>query len=67
MFFLFGYGRRQKHLGAGQTRACPRCHNTTQWARMREYSQFSVFFIPIARWNRRNFEACGICGAAVAV
>ncbi|EON32808.1 hypothetical protein GTC6_10626 [Gordonia terrae C-6] len=34
---------------------------------MREYSQFSVFFIPIARWNRRNFEACGICGAALAV
>lgn len=67
VFFLFGYGPKQQHLGAGQTRTCPRCHNTTQWARMREFKQFTVFFIPIARWGRREFETCGICGAAVAV
>ncbi|GAC52579.1 zinc-ribbon domain-containing protein [Gordonia amicalis] len=66
VFFLFGFGRRQQHLGAGHTRTCPRCHNTTQWARMREYSQFTLFFIPVARWGRRQFEACGICGATVA-
>jgi hypothetical protein len=34
---------------------------------MREFKQFTVFFIPIARWGRREFEACGICGAAIAL
>jgi hypothetical protein len=66
MFFLFGFGTKQKSLGAGQVRACPRCHNTTQWMRLRQFNQLSVFFIPVARWKRRQFEACSICGASIA-
>jgi hypothetical protein len=67
VFFLFGLGTKQQRVGPGETRTCPRCHNTTQWARMREFRQFTVFFVPLARWGRRRFEACGICGAAVEV
>jgi len=26
-----------------------------------------VFFVPVARWKRRQLEACGICGAAIEV
>jgi hypothetical protein len=33
---------------------------------MRQYKQFTVFFIPVARWKRRQLEVCGICGTAVA-
>jgi hypothetical protein len=66
-FFLFGLSTKQQHLGAGQTRTCPRCHNTTQWTRMRQFKQFTLFFVPIARWKRRQFEVCGICGTSVAV
>jgi len=66
-FFLFGIGTKQQHLGPGETRTCPRCHNTTQWTRMREFKQFTLFFVPVARWKRRQFEACGICGTAVEV
>ncbi|MDF2827628.1 MAG: hypothetical protein K0R01_911 [Mycobacterium sp.] len=65
MLLFFGYGTKQKHLGSGEVRTCPRCHNTTQWARMQEFKQFSLFFVPVARWKRRTFEVCGICGAAV--
>ncbi|WP_207843652.1 zinc-ribbon domain-containing protein [Williamsia soli] len=65
MLLFFGYGLKRQQLGSGGVRACPRCHNTTQWARMREFKQFTLFFVPIARWNRRQFEQCGICGAAV--
>ncbi|MBY6412321.1 zinc-ribbon domain-containing protein [Rhodococcus sp. BP-252] len=67
MFFLFGYGAKQKHLGPGQVRTCPRCHNTTQWSRIKQFKQFTVFFIPLARWSRSQFEQCGICGTAVEV
>ena len=66
VFFLFGYGSKQKFLGDGQTRTCPRCHNTTTWSRMDEFKQLSVFFVPVARWKHRRYEICGICGTAVA-
>lgn len=67
MLFIFGFGTKQKLLGATDVRTCPRCHNTTQWSRMRQYKQFTLFFIPIARWSRKQFEVCGICGASIAV
>lgn len=67
MLFIFGFGTKQKFLGAGQVRTCPRCHNTTQWNQMSEFRQFTLFFIPVARWKRRRFDVCGICGAAAAL
>lgn len=65
LFLLFGLGTKRTYLGVGETRTCPRCHNTTQWSRMREFKQFTLFFVPVARWKRRQFEMCGICGATV--
>ncbi|SNS02293.1 zinc-ribbon domain-containing protein [Blastococcus mobilis] len=67
MFFLFGFGTKEQDLGPGKVRTCPNCGNTTPWARVRTVKQFTVFFIPIARWGRRQIEICGICGAAVEV
>ncbi len=66
MFLLFGIATKQKYLGAGEVRTCPRCHSTTQWTRVRQFKQFTLFFIPLARWSRRHFEICGICGTTVA-
>ncbi|MFD6856869.1 zinc-ribbon domain-containing protein [Rhodococcus sp. NPDC060090] len=65
VFLLFGYGTKRQHLGSGHVRTCPRCHNTTQWVRLREFKQFTLFFIPVARWKRRQLEECGICGAII--
>lgn len=67
MFLLFGFGTKQKDLGPGATRTCPRCSNTTTWGRVRQYRQFSVFFLPLLRWKRETLEVCGVCGAALAV
>lgn len=68
MLLIFGITTKQRELGPGQTRQCPRCHNSTQWLRMRTFRQFTVFFvIPVARWGRRRFETCGICGTSVDV
>ena len=67
MFFLFGFGTKQRHVGPGEVRTCPRCGNTTQWARMRRFKQFSLFFVPVARWGRQHLEVCGICGNTVRV
>ncbi len=67
MFFLFGLGDKLRDLGPGQVRTCPNCGNTSPWGRVRQYRQFTVFFVPIARWGRRELEICGICGTAVEV
>ncbi|MBF4479169.1 hypothetical protein SAMN02745947_00649 [Rhodococcus rhodochrous J3] len=67
MFLLFGFGTKRQNLGPGQDRTCPRCHNTTQWLRVREFKQFTLFFVPVARWGRRQSEQCGICGTAVEI
>ena len=67
MFLLFGFGTKQRHLGPGDSRTCPRCHHTTRWARMRQYRQFTLFFVPVARWKRQELEVCGICGTSVVV
>ena len=67
MFFLFGFGTKQQDLGPGEVRSCPRCGNTTQWARVRQVKQFTVFFVPIARWGRQHFKVCEIWGTAVEV
>ena len=67
MFFLFGFGRKQQDEGPGEVRSCPNCGNTSQWARVREFKQFTVFFVPLARWGRRRLEVCTICGTAVEV
>lgn len=61
-FLLFGGGLRFKDLGAGEERACPRCHNTTTWQRLRQFNELTFFFIPVARWGRRELETCGVCG-----
>nr|WP_272902547.1 zinc-ribbon domain-containing protein [Brevibacterium daeguense] len=60
-------GTKQQRLGAGTVRTCPRCNNTTQWERIREFKQFTLFFVPLARWNRRRLERCSICSAAIEV
>jgi endogenous inhibitor of DNA gyrase (YacG/DUF329 family) len=67
MFFLliFGLATHVKRLGDGRERTCPRCHNTTTWARLRESTQLTLFFIPVLRWDRRELDACPICGERV--
>ena len=67
MLFIFGFGTKQHDLGAGQTRTCARCGNTSVWSRIREAKQFTLFFIPVARWGRHELEVCSICGNAVEV
>jgi endogenous inhibitor of DNA gyrase (YacG/DUF329 family) len=67
IFLLFGGGTRFKLLGDVQSRDCPRCHNNTTWTRLRRFHEFTLFFIPIARWGRQELEACPICGETVEV
>lgn len=65
MLLIFGVSDKREDLGPGQTRTCPRCGNTTVWARILTSRRFTLFFIPIIRWGRQELEVCTICGEAV--
>jgi hypothetical protein len=67
VFFLLGFGSKERVLGPGAVRTCPNCANTTTWTRVRVVKQVTVFFLPIARWGRRQLEVCGVCGATAEV
>lgn len=67
MFFFFSFGVKRQDLGLGDVRTCPHCGNLTQWAKVRQVKQLTLFFVPIARWGRRQLEVCGICGSVVEV
>ena len=64
LFLLFGGGPRLKDAGTGEQRTCPRCQNAATWQRLRRFNELTFFLIPIARWGRRELEACPICGEA---
>jgi hypothetical protein len=34
---------------------------------MKQFQQFTLFFVPVARWKRVEFEECGICGAGLSI
>jgi rRNA maturation protein Nop10 len=67
VFFLFGFGTTQQDLGPGEVRTCPNCGNTRTWARVRESRRLTVFFVPVARWGRKDLEVCPVCGVATEV
>ena len=67
IFLLFGIHTKVKQLGGAAVRACPRCHNTTPWERVRCQEELTIFFVPILRWSRRELEVCPVCGSATEV
>lgn len=64
IFFLFGGGTRYKNIGTAEVRTCSRCHNSAPWIRLQRFHEVTLFFIPVARWGRRELMACAVCGEA---
>lgn len=63
MFLIFGVSEGEKQLAFDQCslcRCCGRYGHLSVWMR---YTYFSLFFIPLFRWNRRYFVRMGCCGA----
>lgn len=68
MLLIAGVTSKTNDQGPGASRTCPRCGNTTVWQRRKSFRQFTLFFvIPLWRWDREQYEQCGICGQTVAV
>lgn len=63
MFFIFGVDPREKQLEFDQAMICPCCGRFGRYALFMTYMCFSLFFIPVVKWNRRYFIRASCCRA----
>ena len=62
MFFIMGLSDKQDKLDFIQTAICPSCGSYGRIEVYCVYSYFSLFFIPLIKWNRRYFIKMSCCG-----
>lgn len=61
MFFIFGISQGEKKLDYVQTMLCSRCGQFGRLELYMTYMYFSLFFIPILRWNKKYYLKSTCC------
>jgi len=67
MIFIGGVSSKQEKLNFGQSVLCPQCGRYGSLEVYMEYMCFSVFFIPVAKWNKRFFVRSTCCGSLYSI
>ena len=68
MFLIFGFGRRRvKDLGPVVACTCSRCHNEVSLSLVHVTAWFTLFFIPLVPYSRKQFLTCPICAWSLPV
>ena len=55
MFFIGGISNGEKKLDYIQSTVCPRCEAFGRMEVYMTYMCFSLFFIPIFKWNKKYY------------
>ena len=61
MFFVFGISQGKKALKYAKTVICAQCGGYGRYQVFMTYSYFSLFFIPIIKWNRHYYVQMSCC------
>ncbi len=61
MFFIFGVSNKEKELDFTQTIICPSCGSYGRYEVFMTYTFFSLFFIPIFKWNKKYYIRTSCC------
>lgn len=67
MFFIMGISPGQKKLNFLQTMICLKCQQFGRYEIFMTYTYFSLFFIPIFRWNREFFVKTSCCNTTYSI
>lgn len=67
MFFIIGISQSQKKLNFIQTIVCSRCGQFGRYEIFMTYTFFSLFFIPIFKWNRNFFVKTSCCNTTYTI
>ena len=63
MFFVFGISTKEKEIDFTQTIVCPGCGSYGRLEVFMTYTYFSLFFIPIFKWNKKYYVRSTCCGS----
>jgi len=63
MFFVFGISSKEKEIDLTQTIICPSCGAYGRLEAFMTYRYFSLFFIPIFKWNKKYYAGTTCCGS----
>lgn len=67
MFFIFGMASKEKKLDFTQTIVCSNCGSYGRYEAFMTYSYFSLFFIPLLKWNKKYYIKSSCCGSLYSV
>lgn len=62
MFFIFGISNGHKELEHHQSMVCHVCGRYGRYQVFMEYMFFSLFFIPVFKWNKTYYVQTSCCG-----
>jgi len=64
--FILGFGRRDyKVLGETEPQKCKSCSHERPFKYVEEKRYFSLFFVPLFPYKKRNLMVCSVCGAGI--
>lgn len=61
---LFGWGKKGKEVGYIGIDKCPNCKNYAHLKLYEYANNVNVYFVPIAKFNKKIYLVCPICDAA---
>ena len=67
MFFVFGISTKEKKFDFYQTTICKSCGSYGRLEAFMTYSYFSLFFIPIIKWNKKYYVRSTCCGSLYSI
>lgn len=63
MFFVFGISNKEQNIDFTQTTVCTNCGAFGRLEVFLTYTYFSLFFIPIFKWNKKYYVRKTCCGS----
>lgn len=64
MVLLFGTSSKEKKLDFTQSIVCSNCGAHGKYEAFMTYSIFTIFFIPILKWNKKFYIISKCCGSS---
>jgi len=67
MFFIMGIDPREKQIPYNELFICGQCGKYGRYQVFMRYMCFSLFFIPLFKWNRQFYVRTNCCGTVYAL
>jgi uncharacterized paraquat-inducible protein A len=67
MFFIMGISSTEKRLDFNQTMQCFRCGHFGRYEVFMTFTYFSLFFIPLIKWNKKYYVKSTCCNTIYSI